>query len=848
MADKNIAAELPATRTARGKLWRLPDFETPDDELLSMVDNNMILARLLQRRGIKQAKQAVAFLDPKAYEPTSPMTLPDMDKAVVRINQAIELKEHITIYGDYDVDGVTATSVLLTVLKELGASVDFYIPNRIQEGYSLNLKAVSILASKHRTKLIITCDCGVSNFAEINFANSLGVDTLILDHHNLPELMPPAYGIVHPKLLSPSHPLYHLPGVGVAYKVCEAILIDRGLSEKTSDLLDYVTLGMIADLVPLVAENRYLVQIGLPRLINSKRPGISALLAQVKKSDDTDLVGFGLAPRINAVGRLAEAKTAVELLTTDDVEKAKNLAAQLNADNARRQEICERVFFEAEQVINAQVDLSKDKAIAIYKEGWHHGVVGIVASRLVEKYGRPVFIAELEKEQGVVKGSARSIEAIDLYSVLKANEQLLSKWGGHKMAAGFSVPAEKADILCRALVNTCNQLLNGKELTSSLDIDLQVEEPDVSLELTRLLYKLAPFGMENKKPLLCLKGLICQASRRIGKEAKHHRLELKDPNSKNILEGLIWNSHGKAPGEGQVVDIVFTPEINSFNGRQRLQLVLSDWRQSLNGKDHCVPESNNHSEVPAVFPDLAKSAKASEPVNTPKLRQIVWKDVRQHSDHSAIVTRGTDKFGDQIAIFAEGVSNNAKLNLLDRLSLTPKPHLLILQFPPTLKIFQEIISLSQADTIYLLGSHSLKSADASNFLKQLLGLIRFTISKKEGKVAGEKLACAMATTKMAIALGLTMLKKLTVIDWYAEDGDIYLDLIGAPIGSVEDMAEFRQLAETLAQIDTFRKWCATAKLKEVQLAIVPNNFAKQLISTQSMAAITPPTESVDLLA
>ena len=278
-------------------------------------------------------------------------------------------------------------------MRKLGAQVGFYIPNRASEGYGLNLKAVSILASKHRTKLIITCDCGVSNFAEINLAKSLGVDTLVLDHHSMPELMPPAVAIVHPKRLNEEHPLFHLPGVGVAYKVCEALLAEHGRAEEASDLIDFVTLGMIADLVPLIAENRYLVQKGLPLLIKSKRPGLKALLGQVKVSEDTDIVGFGLAPRINAAGRLSDANAAVELLTTDDREVAEVLARQLQNENVKRQELCDQIFFEADQMAQSHLSgASTDRAIVVYKQGWHHGVVGIVASRLVEKYHRPVFI------------------------------------------------------------------------------------------------------------------------------------------------------------------------------------------------------------------------------------------------------------------------------------------------------------------------------------------------------------------------------------------------------------------------------------------------------------------------
>ncbi len=329
----------------------MPKSVQPSPELIAVADGSDMLARLLMARGIEDVCEAKVFLDSELYVPTSPMALPDVDKALVRITQALVQKEHITVYGDYDVDGITGTSVLYTVLKRLGASVDFYIPNRATEGYGLNLKAISILASKHRTKLIISCDCGVSNFAEINFAKSLGVDTLVLDHHTMPEMLPPAVAIVHPKLLDESHPLFDLPGVGVAYKVCEALLIDQKLEEEIPALIDYVTLGMIADMVPLIRENRYLVRIGLPILAKSPRPGIRALLGQLGKFEDTDIVGFGLAPRINAVGRLADATVAVELLTTDDPERAEELARQLQTDNARRQELCEIIFDEADRLI-----------------------------------------------------------------------------------------------------------------------------------------------------------------------------------------------------------------------------------------------------------------------------------------------------------------------------------------------------------------------------------------------------------------------------------------------------------------------------------------------------------------
>ncbi len=343
--------------SARGKVWLVPKIAAAEAELVAAAGGSELIARLLARRGFDTAAKIGAFLDSTTYTYTSPMELPDVDKAVVRLTEAISMKEHITVYGDYDVDGVTGTSVLMTVLKRLGASVNYYIPHRTSEGYGLNLKAVSILASKQRTKLIVTCDCGVSNFAEINFARSLGVDSLVLDHHTMPEILPPAIAIVHPKRLPEDHPLFHLPGVGVAYKVCEALLIEHGYPEEVESLLDFVVLGMIADLVPLIGENRHIVRNGLTALLKSPRPGMQALLGQVQKSGDTDMVAFGIAPRINAVGRLADANTAVELLTTNDASVAENIAKQLQLENSRRQDLCEKIFMEADKMVQDKIDL-----------------------------------------------------------------------------------------------------------------------------------------------------------------------------------------------------------------------------------------------------------------------------------------------------------------------------------------------------------------------------------------------------------------------------------------------------------------------------------------------------------
>ncbi|HEY9681802.1 MAG TPA: single-stranded-DNA-specific exonuclease RecJ [Oculatellaceae cyanobacterium] len=886
-ASRQAGALKQTTRlSALGKVWREPADEASYEHLLPLVEDSHVIARLLQRRGFNSVDAARAFLSPDSYTPTSPMELPDVDKAIVRIVQAIIEKQHITVYGDYDVDGVTGTSVLFSVLKKLGASVDFYIPNRATEGYGLNLKAVSVLTSKHRTKLLITCDCGVSNFAEVNFAKSLGVDTLILDHHSMPELLPPAVGIVHPKRLPSDHPLFDLPGVGVAYKVCEALLLDQNRPEEIEPLLDFVTLGMIADLVPLVRENRYLVQIGLPKLINTPRAGLQALLKQVRKSEDTDIVGFGLAPRINAVGRLSEAKAAVELMTTDDQSVADSLARQLQLENEKRQELCEKIFREADAMVQSRVNLESDRAIAVWAEGWHHGVVGIVASRLVDKYHRPVFIGELETHEGVIRGSARGVDAMDLYQALKLNESLLTRWGGHKMAAGFSLESSKGDSFRHAIVSTCNKLLANSAPNPVLNIDLSISAEDVTQGLARHLTKLAPFGMGNKKPLLQTKELRCIETRELGKEGKHHRITLQSLTSEATFESVFWNSRNQIPAIDEIVHIAFTPEINSFNGRERLQLVLSDWRSggpgaepsslvdfaevqsavnetaasfapaappvetqavnsqsasgltfatrplpsapngeprrmdatakslepSRDGVIDCNPESLDDYEAREL---IALESQSAQRLRDGAVAKFVVKDLRHYSDPHEALQRAASKLGQKVQIFSEAKIDLHGVEFRDRTAISPVEHLIFAQYPPSEKVMQSIIAQANPSFVYLVGRADGRQDEPAGFLRRLIGLVKYAVNQKEGQVEGEKLAALMSATKMSLALGLTVLRKVNLVDWFVEEGMLNLDL-GEPEGNPEEQPEYKQLAASLEQAAEYRQWCEQADLTALQ--------------------------------
>lgn len=841
--------------------WVFKDELTLSADLLEAVSGHEILARLLSQRGITSGEEAKTFLDEKTYTPTGAWELPDTDKAVDRILAAIEGKQHITVYGDYDVDGVTGTSVLYSVLKQLGADVDYYIPNRLLEGYGLNLKAVSVIASKRRTKLIVTCDLGVSNFAEINFAKSLGVDTIVLDHHTMPEMLPPAVAVIHPKFLNEDHPLYNLPGVGVAYKVCQALYEKTGTPEKADELLDLTTMGMIADMVPLVKENRYLVRIGLPKLVSTTRVGLQKLLAMTGQKANTDLVGFGLAPRINAAGRLSDANKAVELMTTESEEVAEALSQELQTENTRRQEICEQVFMEVEAKLAQNPQLLENKCLAIYDKNWHHGVIGIVASRLVEKYQRPVFIAQHEEEEKVIRGSARSIDGVDLYQVLKLNEHLLARWGGHKMAAGFSLEEDKGLEFCKALFATCNKILEGVVLSKQIEIDLTVTPETCDLELATKLEMLAPFGISNKKPVLCMKELMCQKAMPLGKDGKHVKIYALDPKSGEEFECVMWNGRDKKgfPEIEDSIDIAFMPDLNHFNGKTRLQLILVDWRPS-NWKERAekaqkmqaaqrpepaiasAPTQPPAPTQPASAPSapVAQSAPATNAESITSAdptrflaRKQTWQDLRKHENKLDILAKATEKIKDDLIIFAESATAVDGCTFSNRSGIKQAKHLLVWQFPPTLELFQEIVAKTDAEKIYLIGNAEANFDQAGNFLKRLYGLAKFAVAKRDGQIEGELLTCLMGSTKLAVALGLKVLKAVHKIDWYVEDGVIFLDLLEEASTAMEELPEYVQLKTCLNQIGNFRNWCAESSIKDIQLNLL-NGVALTSPQTDSL--------------
>lgn len=555
--------------------WKVKEtpFDSLNEQEKTELESNYtpLFISLCLQRGLNSIDEIKNFIIPNDSWIHDPYLLNDMDKAVSRIMEAIEKGEQITVYGDYDADGITSTAVLKETIEMIGGEVNYYIPNRFTDGYGPNKVVFEKLISEG-TKLILTCDNGVSGHEAISKANELGVDVIVTDHHELQSTLPDAYAIIHPRHPDGDYPFKDLAGVGVAFKLATALL-----GEIPLEMLDLVAIGTIADLVSLTGENRALVKQGLAVLRESQRIGLMALckIASIKQNEaDEETIGFTLAPRLNAVGRLGDAAPAVELLTTFDDEKAISLAETINEKNAERQAIVTEITAEALAMIEQE-----DPNQGIYvlaKKGWHEGVLGIVASKIVSKTGKPAIVLNIDQDKGYGKGSGRSTTSYHLYHALEDIDRLLTKFGGHHMAAGLTLPIENI----AAIRTELNAFLQQKEGTSSSVIPLLVDEKlhisDVTIKAIEELQKLAPFGTDNPKPVFLFEQVRVQEIRRIGSEKTHLKLKLIEEKSELDVIGFHLGAMGENIGAEAELSVIGKLNINEWNGLRKPQLMLDD--------------------------------------------------------------------------------------------------------------------------------------------------------------------------------------------------------------------------------------------------------------------------------
>lgn len=555
---------------------------------LSIAKQNPLLAKLLLIRNINTDEKADDFLNPekKTFIPFS--VFKDSEKVLERINKAISTQEKVMIWGDFDTDGVTSTAILFKTLKTIGCNVDKYIPNRESENHGMNTKSLVKFIAKEKVKLIITVDCGISNFEEVKFAKNFKTDVIITDHHEAPEILPESLAIINPKAknslqenisTSDIESLCNLSGAGIAFKLASELLKKYDQNNLYEELLAIAAIGTIGDIVPLQGENRHIVYSGLKSLKNGVNKGITAILTNAGITDfekiNSEMIAFTVVPRLNAAGRLENANLSFKLFVSEDEKELKEIAERLSTLNSERQRLCYEAFERAEKIIQENPYLYKN-SIVIFDKDAHIGIIGLSASKIVETYTKPAFV--ITKCDNIYRCSCRGLKGINIYEILNENKDLFLSFGGHEFAGGFAfdgniVSFEKVQ---EAINNSVLEQTNGEELKEILPIDLEISANDISTDTIETLNMLEPFGAANEKPILAIKNLQIATYKFMGQNKNHLKLYCVDENGKS-LECVKWSEPQFAGENSDKIDIAFFPEINSFNGKTSVQLLIKDY-------------------------------------------------------------------------------------------------------------------------------------------------------------------------------------------------------------------------------------------------------------------------------
>lgn len=714
------------------KEWRI---KTIDEKYAK----KSLIERLLASRGMTKSSEIKEFLNPLEMKLSEPNVFCDMQKAVEKISEMIDSEQKILIYGDFDADGITSTSTLIKTFKTLNANVDYYIPDREDEGHGMNTKTLVKIMTAKKPKLIITVDCGISNLEEVKFLNSFGIDVIITDHHEAPEELPQAFAIINPKAqnsLDETLParkiteLTSLAGCGVAFKLAQALFAKYNKPEFVYEILPLVAVGTIADIVPLIGENRYYVTKGLELISKGQHYGLTRLLESsgVKPEEGltSDNIAFGVAPRINATGRLDNVDTALKLLLSDNNTEIELAVQTLNELNKVRQSLCENTFLEAEELYLKEN--TKNDAIVLFGKDWNVGIIGIVASKFVEKYYKPAFIMTYHEESKQYRCSARSIKGINLYDVIDMNAELFDGYGGHEMAAGLSFSEEKATFeqVKTALNSTVKEMSEGLDLTPVIDIDLELSEKDLDLMLVEEIAKLEPFGASNPSPVFAIKDFTVKEKSLMGSEKNHLSLKVQ---GKDAVYTCVWWSKGDIPiVEGDKLDVAFSPKSNTFRGVTKLQLIVSDIHSDVldneeeeNSSQTKVFDHRNKSNISLLVEDYIKTSKMNITVFAEN--QEIIKSLKPYSAISErVVSRQNISKADSIMFF---------------------------DYPPSEEIFNEIIEQVSPLHIHYMPCNFVK-IDEQSLLKTISGMIKYACNNKDGIFDLKKSSSFLAITEECV--------------------------------------------------------------------------------------------------
>ncbi len=782
----------PRSPRLRGeKKWLEPNSTSAPKALQAAIGGHPLVARTLAQLGITDLDEARAFLDPDNYTPTPASELPGLIEAADLIEHAIQAGETILVWGDFDVDGQTSTTLLVEALRALGAQVTYYIPVRATEGHGIKIDKLRARLSSESSPLpalLLTCDTGIAEHKAVEFAKSRGLTVVITDHHDLPSTLPNADAIVNSKLLPEGHPLSTLPGVGVAYKLVEE-LIDRrqttddrprssALSLRSEDYLDLVALGIVADVALQTGDARYLLQRGLDVLRRTQRLGLQTLYKSAEIIPDQlteETIGFSIGPRLNALGRLSDANPIVEFLTTEDPSQANVIAAQLEGLNDKRRLLTDQIYKAALTQIEREPELLNFAALVLAHPQWPPGVIGIVASRLVERFNKPAILLSAPEGEPA-RGSARSVEGVHITEAIATQSELLLGFGGHPMAAGISLDAQHIPDFRQGLSRTIRALTADVTEEPSLSIDAYVPLSHLDLDLVEDLERLAPFGAGNPILTLASRDLKLVSHTLIGRTRQHLRLVVEDQEGAS-QEFLWWRGAGEELPQ-TTFDLAYTVRTNTFRGQRRVQAQWLDFRQSAGTKPEVI------SEAPVVeFVDCRDEA---HPL-------ALLDDLKSHGKYQ---------------LFTEGEAKR-RLGGRDRLELAPAETLILWTPPPGPKELQTLVEAVSPQRIYLfnidpgLDSHE-------DFLARLVGLVKHTLKAKKGLAHLPTLAAAMAHRETTVRLGLAWLDEKGHIraERSAESGEYHLSSDGEPGLALNDVA--MTLKTLLEETSAYRAYLRSA--------------------------------------
>lgn len=795
--------------------WEITKNKEFDNKIVELVGSH-ILAQILANRGIDTLEKARVFLNPKSYPISSYKNFNDIPKAVDRIKEAIEKGQNIVICGDFDCDGVTSSAILYKTLVKIGAKVGCYIPNRKNESHGLNSKAIIEIISKQRAKLIITVDNGISNISEIKLAKSLGTDIIVTDHHEPPEILPDAYAIINPKCsekistaldFAQIENMVNFAGVMVAYKLCCALLDEFGQTDFKNELLPYVMIGTISDVMPLMNENRSIVTLGLEQL-RLKTPLWAQKLFELANRSlehiESETIAFTVAPRINAAGRLEQATTALELLVSDDVEKINFCANQLNQFNQTRQQMCDTSFFEAVSKIKAEINLKKTKAIVLADEKWHIGIIGLLASRLVELYNKPAFILTIDKEENKARCSIRGLKGLNIHKVLIDIADYLENYGGHELAGGFSVDLNKISIenLSSKINFAVSQQLQTGELKRTMPVDYVLLPDELTVDLIEKISVLEPFGEGNSSPIFGIRDLVLKKIDVIGNNASHLKMLFEAEDKSAVFEGLIWNKNSHPVQLLDKVDLTFVPQINEFRGNKTIQLVIKNIFIKNRQIDKAVDFSEADDVAQAVLVDHRKKTDFLKMLNS------------YLSNKEALI------FCENRDIICQ-LQNYPAINkcVKNRFELSPSSELIFLSTPCCEDEFKLILQKTEAQKVHIFNSLE-KKIEVNEFIKTISGMLKYCAKHTNGKIEIEKSLAYLAVTQEIFDLCIRLLEKAHIIKILLKQDISYeFEFIEAcQLSTLLNFEEYELLCDEIEKINSFKEEfqsCNIAQIKEM---------------------------------